>query len=250
MPYVRLYVEQDLVDGGTVVIEGPQSHYLQNVMRLGVGDEIHLFNGWDGEWLGIIDTVARRNCSVSLTDCIQNQTSDKDLWLVFSPVKRARIDFIASKATELGVSALVPVLTDHTAVSRVNADRLRANAIEAAEQCGRLAVPHIHDPSRLSDRLQNWPPERRLLVCDETGAGTPIATALGDLPPEAAAVPWAILVGPEGGFSASELDLLAENPIVTRVGLGPRILRADTAAIAALSCWQAILGDWLIHQRN
>lgn len=244
MSNVRLYIEQDLVDGGVVDIDGPQSHYLQNVMRLGVGDDIYLFNGWDGEWRGIIDTVARRHCSIALSDCIQDQPIDTDLWLVFAPVKRARIDFIAAKATELGVSALVPVLTEHTAVSRVNIDRMRANAIEAAEQCGRLGVPHIHDTSSLSSLLQNWPPERRLLVCDETGAGTPIARTLRDLAPEEAAAPWAILIGPEGGFSASELDLLAEKTIVTRVGLGPRILRADTAAVAALSCWQAVLGDW------
>lgn len=249
MSNVRLYVEQDLVDGGVVAIDGPQSHYLQNVMRLGVGDEVDLFNGWDGEWRGVIDTTDRRRCSISLSACIQDQTMDNDLWLVFSPVKRARIDFIAAKATELGVSALVPVLTDRTAVSRVNVDRLRANAVEAAEQCGRLGVPQIHKTSSLAALLQNWPLERRLLVCDETGAGTPIVTALSQLLPIAATTPWAVLVGPEGGFSASELDLLAENPIVTRVGLGPRILRADTAAIAALSCWQAVLGDWRINRR-
>jgi 16S rRNA (uracil1498-N3)-methyltransferase len=247
MSNVRLYVEQDLIDGGEVEVEGPQSHYLQNVLRLGTGDSVYLFNGWDGEWRGIIDTVGKRSCSISLSECVRDQTLDIDLWLVFAPVKRARIDFIAAKATELGVSALVPVLTEHTAVSRVNVDRLRANAVEAAEQCGRLGIPQIHRTTTLNSLLENWPTERRLLVCDETGTGMPIAAALRELSPGERRAPWAVLVGPEGGFSASELDLLAEKLIVTRVGLGPRILRADTAAVAALSCWQAILGDWQRH---
>lgn len=249
MSNVRLYVEQDLIDGGEVAIDGPQSHYLQNVMRMRPGDVVFLFNGWDGEWRGVISKVTKRSCSVSLDNCAQDQSVDSDLWLVFAPVKRARIDFIAAKATELGVSALVPVLTEHTVVSRVNIDRLRANAIEAAEQCGRLGVPQIHETASLSALLQNWPSDRKLLVCDETGGGRPILDALHDLRSGEAAGSWAILIGPEGGFSASELDLLAEKAIVTRVGLGPRILRADTAAVAALSCWQAVLGDWRNDER-
>lgn len=244
MANVRLYVEQDLVEGGTVAIEGSQSHYLQNVLRLGAGDAVYLFNGWDGEWRGVIGSATRRSCSVALSDCVRDQTTERDLWLVFAPVKRARIDFIAAKATELGVSALVPVFTEHTAVTRINVDRLRANAIEAAEQCGRLSVPQIHEAANLNKLLRDWPSDRHLLVCDETGAGRPIARALQDLSPDAASAPSAILVGPEGGFSTSELDLLTEKLIVTRVALGPRVLRADTAAVAALSCWQAVLGDW------
>jgi 16S rRNA (uracil1498-N3)-methyltransferase len=176
---------------------------------------------------------------------LREQAAEPDLWLVFAPVKRARIDFIASKATELGVSRLVPMFTRHTAVERVNVERLRANAVEAAEQCGRLTVPEVADPTTLEDVIAGWAPSRRLLVCDETGAAPPIAEVLSAMtPPESAASGWAVMTGPEGGFAPGELDLLRNSPIVTMVALGPRILRADTAAVAALVCWQALCGDW------
>jgi 16S rRNA (uracil1498-N3)-methyltransferase len=155
-------------------------------------------------------------------------------------VKRAPIDAIAAKATELGVSALWPVFTRHTAVNRVNVQRLHANAVEAAEQCGRLTVPDVKEPRSLADVLADWPSGRVLMVCDETGAAPPVADALsGRREPR-----WAVLTGPEGGFAESELDALGKLPFVTRVGLGPRVLRADTAAIAALACFQALAGDW------
>jgi 16S rRNA (uracil1498-N3)-methyltransferase len=159
-------------------------------------------------------------------------------------VKRARIDYIAEKATELGVSVLQPVLTRHTAVERVNVDRLRANAVEAAEQTERLTVPEVREPIDLGKLLAGWPAGRRLLMCDETGGGPPIAEALSQLDDAARAAPWAIVIGPEGGFADVELQALRRIKDVTSVGLGPRILRADTAALAALACWQALLGDW------
>jgi 16S rRNA (uracil1498-N3)-methyltransferase len=244
MRITRLFVDHELAEGHTVGLAPSQSHYLHNVLRLASGDAVHLFNGRDGEWRGTIDALGRGWCSIALSERIRAQETEPDLWLVFAPIKRARIDFIAAKAAELGASALVPVFTENTAVGRVNTERLRANAIEAAEQCGRLTVPTVREPVSLGNLLGGWPAGRRLLVCDETGRGAPILDALQTLRGGEASRSWAILIGPEGGFSPSELDLLAETTIVTRVGLGPRILRADTAAIAALACWQAVLGDW------
>jgi 16S rRNA (uracil1498-N3)-methyltransferase len=244
MRVTRLFVDHDLAAGAAVGLAPSQAHYLHNVLRLGGGDPVHLFNGRDGEWRGSIDALGRGWCSVAVAGRVRAQEPEPDLWLVFAPVKRARIDFVAAKATELGASALVPAFTENTAVGRVNAERLRANAVEAAEQCGRLTVPAVHEPAALEALLRGWPAERRLIVCDETGAGAPILDVLREKAPGEGASPWAILIGPEGGFSRAELDLLAETTIVTRVGLGPRILRADTAAVAALTCWQAVLGDW------
>lgn len=243
MRVTRLFVDHDLATGGSVGLAPPQAHYLQNVLRLGAGDPVNLFNGRDGEWRGTIEALRRGWCAVALVERVREQLPEPDLWLVFAPIKRARIDFVAAKATELGVSALVPVFTENTAVGRVNAERLRANAVEAAEQCGRLSVPAVHEPVALEALLAGWPAGRRLIMCDETGGGAPILDVLRDAG-NGGPDQWAILIGPEGGFSRGELDLLAETTIVTRVGLGPRILRADTAAIAALTCWQAVLGDW------
>lgn len=245
MSDVRLHVANDLGPGLAIRLAAPQAHYLSHVLRLGRGDAVRLFNGRDGEWQGAIEAVGRGWCSVALTAQTRAQTAEPDLWLVFAPVKRARIDFIAAKATELGVSRLVPVFTRHTAVSRVNAERLGANAIEAAEQCGRLTVPEVAEPVGLEELIATWPADRRLLLCDETGAGPPVARALAAAREARPAIgPWAVLTGPEGGFAPSELDLLRKLTIVTTAALGPRILRADTAAIAALACWQALLGDW------
>lgn len=244
MRTVRLYTENDLAAGLSVKLPSAQAHYLGHVMRLKPGAPVSLFNGRDGEWLAKIASIKRGQAAVTLEGQTSPQDIDPDLWLLFAPVKRARIDFIAAKATELGVSALAPVFTDNTAVSRVNEERLAANAIEAAEQCGRNSVPTIQPAASLIDRLAGWPAARRILLCDESGAGAPVTDALAALSSDQAASPWAILCGPEGGFSRQELDLLAEKPIVTRISLGPRILRADTAALAAISCWQAVLGDW------
>ncbi len=235
----RLFVEDDLAAGAAVTLAAGQAHYLRNVLRRGAGDPVLLFNGRDGEWRGAL-AAGRRDCSVALDECTRPQAVEPDLWLLFAPVKRAPLDMIVRMATELGVSALHPAITRRTEVARVNLDRLRANAVEAAEQCGRLSVPECHGPRPLDDVLAHWPAPRRLLFCDESGIGTPIATALADAP----AGPWALLTGPEGGFAPEEAAAVAALPGVLRVGLGPRTLRAETAAAAALACLQALAGDW------
>ena len=240
----RLYVEAALAEGGRVTLDADRAHYLRNVLRLEPGASVSLFNGRDGEWAGSIAELTKRGAEVALVKQTRPQRVEPDIWLVFAPVKRARIDFIAAKATELGASALQPVFTQHTAMTRVNLERLRANAIEAAEQTERLSVPQVHEPVTLDALLKVWPAERHLLLCDEAGGGAPIARALGGLDESAKRSPWAILIGPEGGFARAELDALRKLPFVISVGLGPRILRADTAALAALACWQALIGDW------
>jgi 16S rRNA (uracil1498-N3)-methyltransferase len=239
-PKTRLYVTTDLAGGLSVGLEPSQAHYVKTVLRLAPNEIVALFNGRDGEWLGRIDGVGKGWCSVSLFEQRRRQGVDPDLWLVFAPVKRARIDYLVEKATELGVSELRPVYTRRTIVERVNLDRLHANAIEAAEQTERLDLPEIRSPRKLGDVLESWSPERRLIVCAEFGRAEPIGEALSRMKPEGG---FAVLTGPEGGFHRSELDALGKLPFVTPVGLGPRVLRADTAALAALACWQAILGD-------
>ncbi len=241
---IRLHVEDDLGPGAALALTPAQAHYLGNVMRLGVGDELLLFNGRDGEWRATIDGQGKGSCAVSVTGRARPQSRGPDLWLVFAPIKRARIDFLAEKATELGVAALVPVFTRRTVVRRVNTARLRAHAVEAAEQSGRLDVPEVREARPLAELIGSWPEGRRVLVCDESGGGAPIAEVLAQAPGPRGGAPWALLVGPEGGFDPSELDALRKLPFVTLVGLGPRLLRADTAALAALACWQALAGDW------
>lgn len=236
----RLFLEEDLVRGGVLTLEGPRAHYLRDVLRLGVGADVLLFNGRDGEWQAKVTAMAKRSLDLSLEMQTRPQGAEPDLWLCFAPVKKARIDFIAEKATELGVSALVPIITRRTNVERVNVERLRANAVEAAEQTERLTVPEVREPVSLEQVLKTWPATRRLLIADETGGGRPILDALSEATPG----PWAVLIGPEGGFTREELDHIAALPGVLPVGLGPRILRADTAAIAALACLQAAIGDW------
>ncbi len=242
-PRIRLFVADALAAGGSIVLLADQSHYVTNVMRLATGDHVAVFNGSDGEWDAEITSVGRRACGLRLVRVLRAQFSGPDLWLVFAPVKRARIDFVAAKATELGATALWPVLTARTEARRVNLGRLRANAVEAAEQCGRLEVPDVLAPAELDRVLADWPNERRLLVCD-AGAGAPPVAEVLSAQDGADRGPWAILTGPEGGFARSELDELGKLPFVSRAGLGPRTLRAETAGLAALACWQALLGDW------
>jgi 16S rRNA (uracil1498-N3)-methyltransferase len=236
----RLHSDATLTAGAAIALDETQTHYLRNVLRLGPGARIALFNGGDGEWWGDIESLGRRSATVRLTERRHAPRPEPDLWLVFAPVKRARIDYLVEKATELGVSALVPAMTERTVVERLNLDRLRAHAREAAEQTERLTLPAIHEPEPLSQILAHWPIERRLLACVESGAAPAIAEQLARERPG----PWAVLIGPEGGFADSELDGLGKLPFVCAVSLGPRILRADTAAIAALSVLQAFLGDW------
>ena len=240
MSLLRLFVEFPLSPGVGVALAPAQAHYLGAVMRRGPGDGLLLFNGRDGEWRAEISDLKRRSrASVVVTEQTRGQAAEPDLWLLFAPVKRTPVDLIARCATELGVSALMPVITQRTDAKRLNLERLRANAVEAAEQCGRLTVPDCAAPSALARRLADWPAERRLLLCDESG-GVPVAEALGGAAPG----PWAVIIGPEGGFANEEFDAMAAMKQTLRVGLGPRTLRAETAVAAALSSWQALVGDW------
>lgn len=240
-PRTRLYVESCLSQGAAVESGRDQAHYLAHVLRLAPGDPVALFNGCDGEWLARIAKVGKRSVVLSVDRQLRPQAPEPDLWLVFAPVKRAPLDFLVQKATELGVSALMPAVTRRTVVERIKRERMEANAVEAAEQCERLTLPRIDDPRPLSQILESWPGERRILLCAEAGAAAPIGDFLRECDRGG---PWAVLTGPEGGFEQTELDLLRKFPNVSAVGLGPRILRADTAALAALACWQAVLGDW------
>ena len=244
-PKTRLFVENDLAAGLSVGLDPARAHFLKSVLRLAPGAKLALFNGRDGEFLARVDGFGKGWCSVSVEARTRPQVAEPDLWLLFAPVKRARIDFIAEKATELGVSALVPVYTERTVVDRVNTERLRANAVEAAEQSERLSVPEVREPAAVNHALAAWPSGRRLLLCDESGAAPPVTEALAGAEGGA----WALLVGPEGGFAPRELDALRNLPFVTAVSLGPRVLRSDTAALAALAVFQALVGDWR-HSRS
>jgi len=242
----RLYVAAALGEGATVDLESGQAHYLRSVLRLAPGDAVALFNGRDGEWRARIDRLAKGGATLAAEARTREQRPEPDLWLAFAPIKRARIDFVAQKATELGASVLWPVMTRHTMVERVNTDRLAANAVEAAEQSDRLTIPEVRAPATLDRLIAEWPEDRMLILCDETGAGgnvPGIAEALIAAGP-AARERAGFVIGPEGGFAQEELDRLRKLPFVTAVGLGPRLLRADTAALAALAVWQAVAGDW------
>ncbi|HUL05620.1 MAG TPA: 16S rRNA (uracil(1498)-N(3))-methyltransferase [Candidatus Acidoferrum sp.] len=238
----RLFVDAPLGAGGEIRLADERVHYLRHVLRLERGAPVDLFNGRDGEWRSSLVAVAKTQATLAVERQLRPQAGGPDLWLVFAPIKRARIDGVVEKATELGVAALLPVVTQHTAVERVKTDRLQAIVVAASEQCERLNVPEVREPVTFGKLLAAWPTERRLLLCAEAGDARPIAEALQSHVKDSAA-PWAVVIGPEGGFARSELDALAKLPFVMPVGLGPRILRADTAALAALACWQAILGD-------
>lgn len=236
----RLHVAGPLAEGEPVALAAGQAHYLRDVMRLGRGDEILVFDGCNGEWLARVEAIAKAGATVVPIRCTRAQRMGPDLWLCFAPVKRGRIDMIVEKATELGAARLLPVMTRYTDVSRVNLDRLAATAVEAAEQCERLDVPELAEPVTLSRLIADWPAGRPLIVCAERStAATPQALAR-----EVGAGPAGILVGPEGGFAAAELDALAELDFSHFLGLGPRVLRAETAVAAALACWQCLAGDW------
>ncbi len=237
----RLFVGEALAAGGVVGLSANQAHYLRHVLRLEKGARVALFNGADGEWTGVIEGFGKGWASVALEAQSRPQKVEPDLSLLFAPIKHGRIDYLVQKAAELGAARLLPVLTEFTQVARVNTERLAANAQEAAEQTGRLSVPEVAEPRRLMDALAGWDSSRRIMLCDESGHGRPVMEVLSDLP---RGQPWAVLIGPEGGFSEAELDALRKLPFVTSVSLGPRLLRADTAAVAALACWQAALGDW------
>ncbi|MBI6628561.1 16S rRNA (uracil(1498)-N(3))-methyltransferase [Pontibaca salina] len=235
---IRLYVEHPLGAGQSVPLTRDQAHYLFAVMRLGQGDKVALFNGADGEWLAEVAQAGKRAGVLDLIRQSAAQGTPPDLWLCFAPIKKARTDFIVEKAAELGAARILPVQTDFTNSERIRQDRLQAHAVEAAEQCGGTYVPPVDDLQKLGRLLDGWPEERQLMFCDEGLAGP--ATVLAEATPG----PWAILIGPEGGFSEAERKRLTELPFAHRVSLGPRILRADTAAVAAITLWQQALGDW------
>ena len=236
----RLFVEASLGQGATVSLGAAQAHYLVNVLRLKTGDRVLAFNGRDGEWRTMLEAKER---AASLRAELQTraQTIPADLHYLFAPLKSARLDYMVQKAVEMGVSRLQPVLTRHGQVARVNLERMRANAIEAAEQCGILSLPEIAGPVDLTSLVAGYDPARCLVFCDEDAEIANPVAALRRIAPRA---PIAVLIGPEGGFAEAERAALLKLPNVVRIALGPRILRADTAAVAALAVVQAVIGDW------
>ncbi|MCP1169486.1 16S rRNA (uracil(1498)-N(3))-methyltransferase [Limimaricola litoreus] len=234
---VRLFVDHPLAEGQTVPLQAAQAHYLSGVMRLPAGSVISVFDGQSGEFDATVAQASKRGGTLEIGARTRPLQPPPDLWLCFAPIKKARTDFIVEKAAEMGAARIVPVLTEFTNSERVRVDRLQAHAIEAAEQCGGTYVPEVAEPVKLSKLIDGWPGARRLMFCDETLVGES-----GRLPE--APGPWAVLIGPEGGFSDRERARLRALDHAHPVSLGPRILRADTAAVAALTLWQVTLGDW------
>ncbi|WP_156680023.1 16S rRNA (uracil(1498)-N(3))-methyltransferase [Sphingomonas profundi] len=232
----RLFVAAPLSPGARVTLEGGQAHYLSAVMRLKPGDPLRLFDDATGEWLAEVADVRKRDLTVAVAERLAPRETVPDLWLLAAPIKKGRIDWLVEKACELGVARIVPVVTQRTIVDRLNPDRLRAHMIEAAEQCGRTALPELAELAPLREVLRAWPAERMLIHADEEG-GAPLASV-------ARPGPAAILIGPEGGFTTEERAAIAAVPAACGVSLGPRILRADTAAAAAVAVWMAVAGDW------
>ena len=232
----RLFIDQPLTEGAVLTLDGAQANYLGNVMRLKPRDPVRLFDDKTGEWIAEVTETGKRSITLRLTDKLRGREDVSDLWLLFAPIKKGPIDWLVEKATELGAARLQPVITQRTIVDRLNLDRLRANMIEAAEQCDRTALPVLSEPVKLPALLKDWDAARALLFADETG-GAPIADI-------AQAGPTAILIGPEGGFTPEERELIRATPGAVGISLGPRILRAETAAAAAISAWMSKAGDW------
>ncbi len=253
----RLFVNDALAASAEIALEKPQGHYLTNVLRLKAGDPVLAFNGKDGEWRATLASRGKAT-TLSITEQTREQTEPTDLHYLFAPLKHERLDYMVQKAVELGVSRLQPVLTQHTQATRVNLERMRANAIEAAEQCGVLTIPEIGDPLPLHRALAARKSERLLVFCDEDADVKDAVRALADARQSPSAMlpltmadagtegrqPIALLIGPEGGFSEEERAAILKHTNMVRLSLGPRILRADTAAVAALALVQAVLGDW------
>jgi 16S rRNA (uracil1498-N3)-methyltransferase len=232
----RLFVETPLSEGIELPVAGPQAHYLISVMRMRVGEPVKLFDNISGEWLAEVALLGKRDLILRVDGKLRGREAVPDLWLLAAPIKKARIDMVTEKACELGVARYQPVITRRTIVERLNMERLRANMIEAAEQCGRTALPEVAEPAKLSALLKSWPEDRTLYFADESG-GAPFRDSIQP-------GPSAILIGPEGGFDDEERSLIRDLPQATPISLGPRILRAETAAMAAISIWMAVAGDW------
>ncbi|MGZ8284097.1 MAG: 16S rRNA (uracil(1498)-N(3))-methyltransferase [Allosphingosinicella sp.] len=230
----RLFVDRTLAQGAVLALEGAPANYLLNVLRLGPGAEVKLFDDRTGEWLAEIAEAGKKRATLAVMRHLREREPVPDLWLLFAPIKRGRIDWLVEKATELGVARLVPVVTRRTVVERLNLDRLRTHIVEAAEQCERTALAELAEPQKLGALLAEWPAERILYFADETG-GEPLTGEPG---------PAAILIGPEGGFTDEERAAVRVLPQARPIGLGPRILRADTAALAAVALWMSVAGDW------
>lgn len=236
----RLFVKSRLWPNAEIELEPTQAHYVIDVLRCKAGDQFLLFNGQDGEWRGEVSARTKRQASLRLVGQTRQQDGGPDLHYLFAPLKRARLDYMAQKATEMGVSLLRPVLTRRTVAERVNLDRLLANAVEAAEQCGILRVPEVRAPQKLTQVLDEWDTARLLVFADEAAlVASPLAALSAEKPR-----PLALLIGPEGGFDEEERARLIEQPFVLPISLGPRVMRADTAGVAALALVNAVLGDW------
>jgi 16S rRNA (uracil1498-N3)-methyltransferase len=236
----RLFVKSPLRAGAGIALESPQAHYLANVLRLKAGDQVLVFNGLDGEWCARLSNVAKKKVDLQAEHQTRPQEAGPDLHYLFAPIKRARVDYMAQKATEMGASLLQPVLTRRTVAERVKVERLQANAVEAAEQCGILRVPEVRAPKKLDKLLKDWDEERLLIFADEVAASASPLDVLSAQEQK----PLAVLIGPEGGFEPEERAALLRHPFVIPLSLGPRIMRADTAAVACLALVNAVLGDW------
>ena len=236
---IRIYVDADLYTGGIVVCSEAQAHYLLNVMRLQTGNDVYVFNGRDGEFKSVIAQCGKKQCVLRVETLFKTFENSPDVWLLFAPLKKDQTDFVIAKAVELGVSEIIPVITEYTSTTKMRTDRLHTLAIEAAEQSRRQDVPLLREAAELNKILNDWPAERTLFYLDESGNSGSAA----EIMPQFSA-PAALLVGPEGGFSEKELEFLKNLPYTYGISLGKRILRAETAVVAGLSCWQALCGDW------
>ncbi len=236
----RLHVDADLREGEEVPLDRNQTNYVRNVLRLTAGAALLLFNGRDGEWRAVLREGGKRAAVLSVATLVRPQTEPGMLAYAFAPLKHARLDYMVQKAVEMGAGSITPVLTQHTQVTRVNLDRMRANVIEAAEQCGVLTIPPVHEPLTFDPWLAALDPAMLLVFCDEEAETADPVESLRQAPPG----PSVLLIGPEGGFAQAERDALLARSRVIRLSLGPRILRADTAAVAALALVQAVRGDW------
>ena len=245
MGTIRLFINHRLGANERVALSRDQAHYLASVMRLATGAEILVFDGETGEWRATATELTKRGGTIQCIAQTRPLQRPPDLWLLFAPIKKARTDFIVEKAAEMGAARICPVQTEFTNSERIRRDRLQAHAVEAAEQCGGTFVPDVSDLRRLEQVLDSWPEDRRLMFCDETLVDGAAAGLCGQV-----RGPWAILIGPEGGFSDAERVRLRAMPQAVPVRLGPRVLRADTAAVAALTLWQQALGDWTAEEAS